>query len=57
MHHRTDKITHSMAFLTPVVEHWLEREINITNFVVCVYGLCDGAYKRTLAAIRKELPM
>ena len=26
MHHPTDKITHTMAFVTPVVEHWLERE-------------------------------
>ena len=23
----TDRITHTMAFVTPVVEHWLEREI------------------------------
>ena len=27
MHHRTDKLTHTTAFVTPVVEHWLEREI------------------------------
>ena len=27
MHHPTDWITHTMAFVTPVVEHWLEREI------------------------------
>ena len=27
MHHPTDRITHTMAFDTPVVEHWLEREI------------------------------
>ena len=27
MHHPTDRITHSTAFATPVVEHWLEREI------------------------------
>ena len=27
MHHPTDKITHTTAFGTPVVEHWLEREI------------------------------
>ena len=27
MHHRTDRIAHTMAFATPVVEHWLEREI------------------------------
>ena len=27
MHHPTDSITHTTAFVTPVVEHWLEREI------------------------------
>ena len=27
MHHLTDRIAHTMTFVTPVVEHWLEREI------------------------------
>ena len=27
MHHLTDRITHTTAFVTPVVENWLEREI------------------------------
>ena len=27
MNHPTDRIAHTMAFVTPVVEHWLEREI------------------------------
>ena len=27
MHHPTDRITHTAAIGTPVVEHWLEREI------------------------------
>ena len=27
MHHPTDRITHTMAFVTPVMEHWLEQEI------------------------------
>ena len=27
MHHPTDRITHTKAFITPVVEHWLELEI------------------------------
>ena len=27
MHHPTDRIIHTMTFVTPVVEHWLEREI------------------------------
>ena len=26
-HHPTDRIAHTKAFVTPVVEHWLEREI------------------------------
>ena len=27
MHHPTDRIIHTTAFVPPVVEHWLEREI------------------------------
>ena len=27
MHDRTDRIAHTTAFVTPVVEHWLELEI------------------------------
>ena len=27
MHHPTDRLAHTTAFVTPVVEHWLEREI------------------------------
>ena len=27
MHHTSDRIAHTMAFVTPVVEHWMEREI------------------------------
>ena len=27
MHHPTDRTAHTTAFVTPVVEHWLEREI------------------------------
>ena len=27
MHHPTDRIAHTTAFVTPVLEHWLEREI------------------------------
>ena len=26
MHHPTDRIAHTTAFVTPVMEHWLERE-------------------------------
>ena len=27
MHHPTDRIAHTMAFVTSVMEHWLEQEI------------------------------
>ena len=27
MHHPTDRIVHTTVFVTPVVEHWLDREI------------------------------
>ena len=25
MHHHTDRIAHTMAFVIPIIEHWLER--------------------------------
>ena len=28
MHHPTDRITHTTAFVTPVVEQWLERNVD-----------------------------
>ena len=27
MHYLTDRIAHTIVFVTPVVDHWLEREI------------------------------
>ena len=27
MHHPTDRIAYTTAFVTPVMEHWLEQEI------------------------------
>ena len=46
MHHPTDRITHTTVFVTPVVEHWLEREIaqwdvmiKTQNYMIN-YGLC-----------------
>ena len=37
MHHPTDRITHTTAFVTPVVEHWLEREIAQWVHPTCEY--------------------
>ena len=42
MHHPTDRITHATAFVTPVVEHWLEREIAqclLGRIQECVYTI------------------
>ena len=36
MHHPTDSIAHTTAFVTPVVEHWLERKI-----AQCVHPVKD----------------
>ena len=33
MHHPTDRITHTTAFVTPVVDHWMEREMGHYNRV------------------------
>ena len=42
MHHPTDRISHTSAFVTPVVEHWLKREI-----APWVYH--DGSIRRPVA--------
>ena len=36
MHHPTDRIAHTTAFVTTVVEHWLERDttMKVVIFVV-----------------------
>ena len=48
MHHATDRIAHATAFVTPVMEHWLKREI-----AQCVHPMKDRSddpshHKRTL---------
>ena len=38
MHHPTDRIAHTTAFVTPVMEHWLEQEIaQLKGTNVCKY--------------------
>ena len=56
MHHPTDRIAHTTAFVTPVVEHWLEREIG-----QWVHSLKDRSddpshHERTLLPPIKALP-
>ena len=40
MHQPTDKIAHTTAFVTPVVEHRLEREIAqaLNDFIMALYS-------------------
>ena len=36
IHHPTDRIAHSTAFVTPVIEHWLEQKLwgHVSTFLV-----------------------
>ena len=34
MHHPTDRIAHTTAFVTPVVKHWLERANRVTSNIL-----------------------
>ena len=45
MHNPTDRIAHTTAFLTPVVEHWLEREI-------AQWVHHDGSIRRSITSER-----
>ena len=56
MHHPTDRITHTTAFVTPVVEHWQEREIALYNnnnntiiiIIIIILGMTTTQRTRTL---------
>ena len=54
MHHPTDRITHTTAFVTPVVEHWLEREI-AQWVVACESGFTYPLQRRQRHARRLVL--
>ena len=56
MHHPTDRLTHTTAFVTPVVEHWLEREIAlcITQKKV-IYVLDFDPHSNRLRVMKTEL--
>ena len=43
MHYRIDRITYTTAFVTPVVEHWLEGEIS-------QWVHHEGSIRRTIAS-------
>ena len=37
MHYPTDRIAHTTTFVTPIVEHWLEREIVLYMIMSHIY--------------------
>ena len=53
MHHPTDRITHTTAFVTPVMEHWLEREI--AHFQTNVLNIFCVPYKNLTSSIEYKL--
>ena len=49
MHHPTDRIIHTTAFVKPVVEHWLEREVRVGARCSSVVGaFAHGAMGRRI---------
>ena len=50
MHHSTERITHTATFVTPVVEHWLEKEI-----AHCVHH--EGSIQWTIESSADALPL
>ena len=49
MHHTTDRIGYNTAFVTPVVDHWLEQEI-----AQCVHH--EGSIKQPVTPQVDALP-
>ena len=62
MHHPTERVSHTMTFVIPVVEYWLEREIaqwvhhegsivpsrsNIMKVESPVWYMCDICFNKT----------
>ena len=50
MHHPQNRITHTTAFITPVMEHWLEREI-------AQWVHHEGSIKQPITPERMLLPV
>ena len=45
MHHPTDRIAHTTAFVIAVVEHWLEREWDEAKYIDLQRLRCKGPRK------------
>ena len=55
MHHPIDRVIHTTAFVTPVVEHWLERVVYIeVEVMIYVFGLRHDFAKMFKQSIIKD---
>ena len=55
MHHPTDRMVHTTAFVTPVVDHWLEREIVFKKDRGIYYPVCGMVYVKSSMKWRQRL--
>ena len=56
MHHPTDRITHTTAFVSQVVEHWLEREIALLDYTLpVVSGAPLTTLQKPLVLVRQSI--
>ena len=57
MHHPTDRITHTTAFVPPVVEHWLERETAQWDIVSkpCIYFMMGQSTISRPTCVKKSV--
>ena len=49
MHHHTDRMVHTLALVAPVVEHWLEREMDPLCEIVLMTHCTMSALRGTMS--------
>ena len=55
MHHPTDRIAHATAFVTPVVEQWLEQEICSWKTLLMMEALTNEMVRCSLIYIHSKI--
>ena len=48
MHHPSNRFAHTVAFVIPVVEYWLEREATMSNANLTVHNALSVLLNKTL---------
>ena len=58
MHHPTDRIAHTTTFVTPVVEHWLERDFrsaSILKDTTIQMLICKLGYSDFVSVVKQKI--